>query len=126
MTETEQRNLQRVKDWEETYNNAVDRMVDELYAPDCEVRNMLAGHVLNGREELRALEHAIEKQVPGRKLRVTKAVASGDTVALECEGIFGDHSFPACVFLTFNAEGQVVSDHTYGAPQSSVDVKPPQ
>jgi hypothetical protein len=48
-----------------------------------------------------------------RKLRVLKAVASGDTVALECEGVFPTGFLPACVFLVFDGQGRVKQDHTY-------------
>ena len=113
MTPTETRNLAVVDRWEDTYNNAVDRMVDECYAPDCEVHNMLAGTVFHGREGLRAIEHEIQKVQVDRKLRVLKKFASGDSVAVECEGIFGALRFKACVILTFNADGQIISDHTY-------------
>ena len=63
MTETEKRNLDRVKLWEKTWNEDVMRMVDELYAEDCEVRNMITGFVVHGRENFREVERAIEKHI---------------------------------------------------------------
>ena len=113
MTDQERRNLQAVARWEETYNHAVEKMVDEVYAADCEVVDMMRGVTLRGREELRKFELRMVQLLPERRLRVLKAVASGDTVALECEGIFPPATFPACVFLTFDERGQVKSDHTY-------------
>jgi len=113
VTESERRNLESVKRWEETYNADVEKMVDEVYAADCEVVDVFRGVTLRGREELRDLERRILASAPSRKLRVLKAVASGDTVALECEGIFPFGSFPACVFLVFDANGCVKQDHTY-------------
>ena len=114
MTPEEQRNLERVALWEKTYNEDVERMIDEVYAEDCEVRNIFAGHVVRGREAFLALEREIEKQAPGRKVAVKRAVASGNVVALEAEGQFpGGVTLDGCVFLTFDEQGKIVSDHTY-------------
>ena len=123
MTEQERRNLEAVKRWEETYNHDVEKMVDEVYAADCEVVDVLRGVTLRGREQLRALERKISAAAPTRALRVLKAVASGDTVALECEGIFPTGSFPACVFLVFDAQGRVTQDHTYAPDPAGTAAK---
>ena len=120
MTPQEERNLKAVDHWEDTYNNAVERMVDECYAPDCDVHNMLAGTVTNGRDALKAIEHQIQEIEPNRKLKVLKKVASGDSVAAECEGIFGENRFKACVVLTFNDDGLIQSDHTYSPDPTGV------
>ena len=109
---TEQRNLATLARWADTYNNAVDAMCD-LYAPDCEVRSMLTGMTLNGREALRKLEHDILAVQPQRRLEVVRASASGQVVAAECNGVFGATTFPAVVFLTFDDAGLIRSDHTY-------------
>ena len=44
-------------------------------------------------------------------------VASGDTVVAEMEAYWRDAtiSITACVVLTFDANGFIVSDHTYSA-----------
>ncbi len=123
MTEQERRNLEAVKRWEETYNHDVEKMVDEVYAADCEVVDVLRGVTLRGREQLRVLERKISAAAPTRGLRVLKAVASGDTVALECEGIFPTGSFPACVFLVFDAQGRVTQDHTYAPDPAGTTAK---
>jgi hypothetical protein len=123
MTTTEIRNLAMVDRWEDTYNNAVDRMVDECYAPNCEVHNMLAGTVFHGRDGLRAIEHEIHQAQVDRKMRVLKKFASGDSVAVECEGVFGALRFKACVILTFNAEGQIISDHTYSPDPTGISTR---
>jgi nuclear transport factor 2 (NTF2) superfamily protein len=115
MTEGEKRNLQRVKLWEETWNTDVERMVNELYAVDCEVRNMITGFVIRGREELRAVERAIAKQAPERRMRVYRAIASGDVVAVESDVFFGAKQLQGCVFLTFDNDGWITSDHSYAA-----------
>ena len=59
LTDKERRNLERVKTWAWTWNNAVDRMVDECYAPDCVVVNMMSGVTFRGREALRQIEHSM-------------------------------------------------------------------
>lgn len=122
MAEQTVRNLGVVDHWEETYNTAVDRMVDECYAPDCEVIDMCSGSALTGREKLRAFEHKVLKRVPGRSLKVLKKFASGDSVAVEAESLFGAQTLKACIILTFNDEGLIISDHTYvhmpAAPKS--------
>ena len=45
----EERNLERARHWEWTWNNDVMRMVDECYAEDCEVTDMLRGRTFHGR-----------------------------------------------------------------------------
>ena len=123
MTDQEKRNLAAVKRWEATYNDDVEKMVDEVYAANCEVVDVFRGVTLRGREELRDLERRILASAPQRKLRVLKAVAAGDTVALECEGIFPFGSFPACVFLVFDANAQVKQDHTYAPDPAGTTAK---
>ena len=78
LTEREQRNVERVKHWSWTWNNAVDRMVDECYAENCEVVNMMTGYTMHGREELRAIEHAMLQFDGARRMEITNIVASGN------------------------------------------------
>ena len=113
MTETEKRNLDRVKLWEKTWNEDVMRMVDELYAKDCEVRNMITGFVVRGREAFREVERAIETHSPDRRMRVYRTIANGDVVALEADVFFGGKQSQGCVFLTFDTDGRITSDHSY-------------
>lgn len=120
MNDRERQNIERVRHWEDTYNNHVERMVDECYAPNCEVISMMTGFVMNGREELRAVEREIQSKQVDRKMHVLKTVAQGDTVAVECQGVFGENKFKACVFLTFNENGQIISDHTYSQDPTGV------
>jgi len=118
MTDIERRNIQRVKHWEQTWNNAVDRMIDECYAEDCEVINMLTGYTMRGREALRVIEHAMLAFDGTRRMEITRIIASGDVVALEADSIWGNKRMKACVFLTFNSDGMIVSDHSYGSDPS--------
>jgi hypothetical protein len=117
VTSIEERNLERTKHWEWTWNNDVMRMVDECYAEDCEVSDMVRGQTFHGREELRG----IEKQMMGvdatRRMVITKMVASGDTVAAEMDALWRDGtiSVKACVVLTYNADGFIATDHSYSA-----------
>jgi hypothetical protein len=124
MTDIERRNIERVKQWEHTWNTKVDRMVDECYAQNCEVVNMLTGYTMHGREELRAIEHAMLAFDGTRRMEITKMVASGDTVAIEADAIWGDNRSKACVFLTFDNEGMIVTDHSYGSDPSGASSHP--
>lgn len=120
MTPEETKNLAVTEHWVQTYNDEVDRMVDDCYAPDCEVMNMATGQVYRGREELRKLEHQISAASPERRMKVERMIAAGDTVIVEAVGqsLFPDGSpreLAACVVLTFK-EGLIITDHTYAAP----------
>jgi hypothetical protein len=123
MTPTEKRNLAQVVRWEQTYNDNVDAMVDELYAENCEVIAMFTGTVLRGRAQLRALEHQISAAMPDRRLHVVRAIAAGDVVTAECTGHFGAATVNACVVLTFDANGQIVSDHTYSPDPTGLSAR---
>ena len=119
MTPTEQRNLATLQRWADTYNNDIDAMCD-IYAVNCEVRAMFTGMTLNGREALRKLEHDILAQAPERKLEIVRGVVSGNVVTAECNGIFAGNTFPACVVLTFDDAGFIVSDHTYSPDPTGI------
>jgi hypothetical protein len=119
MTAEEDRNLKVTDTWVETYNNAVERMVDECYAPDCVVEEMIGGRVFRGREELRAVELQIRAAAPARRMAPTRIFATGDTVVVETLA-FGTPGFEdasegrkAVIVLRFK-DGLIVSDHTYG------------
>src|ERR1700731_3071884 len=56
VSELEKRNLEVVKLWAETYNNDVDRMVNECYAENCEVSSMFGGAIIEGRPRFLKLE----------------------------------------------------------------------
>jgi ketosteroid isomerase-like protein len=119
MTPEEERNYNVSVLWEQTYNDDVERMCDECYAEDCEVINMATGEVLKGREELRALERAVSRAFPSRRMKVVRRIAAGDTVVVEAaaaglaEGQAAETSRGgSCVVLTFR-DGKIVSDHTY-------------
>lgn len=121
-TETERRNVELTKRWEKAWNEDPDRMVDECYAPDCVVINMFTGTELHGREELRVMERAIKAFDGTRYMVITNMVASGDVVAVQADLIVGNYKGKAVAFLTYNADGLVVSDHSYGEDPSGASV----
>jgi len=121
-TDPERRNIALTKQWERFWNEDVDRMVDESYAPDCVVINMFSGHEFNGRENLRAVEHAIMKFDGTRHMKITNMVASGNVVAVQADSIFGTYSGKSVVFLTFNDDGLIVSDNTYAEDPSGASL----
>jgi len=123
MGATEERNLERSKHWEWTWNNDVMRMVDECYALDCEVRDMIRGLAFHGREALREVEKQIMAADATRRMAITKMVASGDTVAIEMDAFFhgGATAITSCVVLTFDDDGFIVSDHTYSGDPLGVN-----
>ena len=116
MTPTEERNLERARHWEWTWNNDVMRMVDECYAPDCEVSDMVRGRTFHGREELRAVEEQMMAIDSSRRMRGTRMIASGDAVAIEMAALWhdGTETASACVVPTFDDDGMIISDHSYG------------
>jgi hypothetical protein len=80
---------------------------------------MASGHLLKGREELRALEHQMLAATPNRRMKITRFLPSGDdVVVVECV-VVGLTPAPikSCAVLTFK-DGLIVSDHSYGAPPS--------
>lgn len=117
-TSSEERNKARAKAWEAAWNNDPDRMVDECYAPDCVVRNMFSGHEIHGREALREVEHAIKAFDGSRHMKITNMVADGSVVAIQADVVFGGNTGKAVAFLTFDQNGLIVSDHSYGEDPS--------
>ena len=115
MTPTEERNLAKARHWEWTWNNDVMRMVDECYAPDCEVSDMCRGRTFHGQEALRAIEAQMISADATRRMKVTKMIARDDTVVLEMDALWqnGTITVKASVFLTFNSDGMIMIDHSY-------------
>ena len=128
MSSVEERNMERVKHWEWTWNNDVMRMVDECYAEDCEVTDMRRNRTFYGREELRLIEKQMKAADASRKLRVVNMVAAGDKVGIELESSFGDGKYidRSCVFLTFNEDGLIITDHSYGSDPTGIAENDPR
>jgi len=128
MSTIEERNMERVRRWEWTWNNDVMRMVDECYAENCEVTDMLRGRTFHGREELRLIEEQMMAMDASRRMDITRMVASGDTVAIEMDAYWGDgaHVAKSCVFLTFDDDGLIIVDHSYGGDPSGASENDPR
>ena len=118
--ERERRNTELTRHWEKAWNEDPDRMVDECYAPDCVVVNMMTGYTMHGREELRAIEHAMMQYDGTRRMEITRMVASGDQVAIEMDALWGGARSKATVFLTFNDAGLIVLANSYGQDPSGL------
>jgi ketosteroid isomerase-like protein len=121
----EQQNYEATEVWERLFNEDVERMCDECYAPDCVVSSMADGQTLLGREHLRQAEQAQLAAFPDRRLAITNRIVAGDTVVAEgtWSGTHADQttgaiaateptSMNVCIVLTFR-NGLIVSDHTY-------------
>jgi hypothetical protein len=125
LTATEQRNLQRVKDWAEAWRlpgGSAQRMVDEIYADEPEVIAVLQGHRVSGsgnfKSAWREAELNIEAVYAEREIIFGPMLASGDSVAFEGEVRMltkdGERrGWHFAVFMVFDEEGRIVSDHTY-------------
>ena len=115
MGSIEERNMERVRHWVWTWNNDVMRMVDECYAENCEVSDMLRNRTFHGRKELRLIEKQMIALDASRNMTITRMVPSGDTVAVEVDASWdgGKTIDKGCVFLTFNDAGLIISDHSY-------------
>lgn len=127
MASVEERNLDRVRQWEWNWNNDVMRMVDECYAADCVVIDMLRGRTFHGREELRAIEEQMISADVSREMNITNTVASGNAVATEMDALWdkGTQVAKSCVFLTFDDDGMIKTDHSYGGdPTNAAESEP--
>lgn len=127
MESIEERNKERVRHWAWTWNNDVMRMVDECYAQDCEVSDMLRDRTYRGREELRLIEKQMTAVDASRKMTIKRMVASGDTVAVEVDASWdgGNTIASGCVFLTFDEAGLIAVDHSYsGDPSGAAENDP--
>ena len=103
--------LALVEQWAEAFNNDVDRLIDELYAPDCTFLGVELGP-----ERLRKFERRVLAAAPRRTARIERAHTAGDVVTVEGTLLDPDRGddwhLPFCAVLTWR-EGKVVSDNTY-------------
>jgi len=123
LTEEEKRNLEVIKDWAHywTTRGLASKMVDEIYADSPEIFTPLQKfyYVKKGKskENWRNLELEAEK-VQKREIRIVNQVVRGNTVALELvttiitpKGSIREEW--SAVFLTFDKDGRIISDHSY-------------
>jgi ketosteroid isomerase-like protein len=119
----EERNLALVHQWQELYNTPgmVDRIIDTLYADECEVLAPLYRMYFvkrgQSKELWRSFEREVEKGLQSRKMEITSIVAQGDQVALEAVVRMKSKDgkrFKSAIsaFLTFE-NSRIVTDHTY-------------
>lgn len=125
LSATEQRNLQRVKDWAEAWRlpgGSAARMVDEIYADEPDVIAVLQGHRVSGAGNFKTAwkdaELKIEKVYAEREIIFGPMLVSGDSVAFEGEVRMltkdGERrGWNFAVFMVFDDRGRIVSDHTY-------------
>jgi ketosteroid isomerase-like protein len=111
MTDQTNRNLALVEQWAETFNTDVEKMISDLYAPDC----LFSGMQL-GPEKLLRFERRVLAAAPKRAIRIARTHAVGDVVAVEGVLVDPDQGaeweLPFCAVLTWR-DGKVVSDNTY-------------
>ena len=116
MTE-EERNLETVKHWEHLYNTDVKRMISECYAENAEVR-VMGGLVIRDSKHFLAVEEAVLRAAPSRRMRIERTLAKGDTVVIEAVLLDTDKDTgeawetPWCAVHTFE-DGKIVVDRTY-------------
>ncbi len=101
--------------WQDFYNHAVERLVNECYATDCAIHAMGAG-VFHGRAALLKIERAVLRAAPTRFLKLD--TVRGDDTCIIIEATLqetpevGAWQIPFCAVLTLE-NGLVVRDHTY-------------
>jgi hypothetical protein len=104
-------NVGLVERWAHLFNTDVDRLITDVYAPDC-----LVGGVALGHERLRRFEQRVLAAAPRRSIRVERTHAVGDVVTVEAVLLDPDRgtdwALPFCAVLTWR-DGKVVSDNTY-------------
>ena len=123
-TEEEKRNLKLFEQWVDAGNTQglTAKVIDEMYADSCEVFTPLqkAYYVRRGKSKAdwKTVEMVSEQMYKKREMRIVNIVAKGDTVALEAIITYTTHDgnkYDNCcaVFLIFDKDGRIVSDHNY-------------
>jgi len=78
----EGQNLETARQYEDLYNNDIERFVRDVYTGDCTVYCM-GGPTIRGAAEFLKVEQAVLKAAPGRRMRVVHRHAVGDKVIVE-------------------------------------------
>jgi SnoaL-like domain len=111
MSNQTEQNLALAEQWAQYFNVDVERLVTELYSPDC----VFSGASFS-QEKLLRFERRVLSAAPNRSIRVDKTHAVDDVVTVE--GVLldpdqgADWTLPFCAVLTWR-DGKVVSDNTY-------------
>jgi ketosteroid isomerase-like protein len=104
-------NLALAEQWAQAFNSDVEKLISELYAPECRFTGVVLGH-----ERLLRFERRVLAAAPNRSMRVETTHAVGDVVVVE--GVLldpdkgADWKLPFCAVLTWR-DGKVVNDNTY-------------
>lgn len=124
LTEEEKINLEVFETWVKCWNIpglGAEKMVDELYAENCEVYTPLQDiyHVKMGKSKRRwrTLEISLEKLYKMRKMDVVWKIVKDNTIVLEAKTHFiminGEERHRGfAAILTFE-NGKIIRDHTY-------------
>jgi hypothetical protein len=111
MNDQTETNLALVDQWAETFNGDIEKMVTDLYAPDCRFSGVQLGP-----EKLLRFERRVLAAAPKRAIRIAETHAVGDVVTVEGVLVDPDQGaeweLPFCAVLTWRG-GKVVSDNTY-------------
>lgn len=101
-----------VERWADLFNNDVETLARELYAPDA-----LVGGMVLGPDKLIRFEQRVLRAAPRRYATIERTHPSGDDVIV-VEGTLhdpdqgDDWALPFCVVLTI-VDGRIVRDDTY-------------
>ena len=77
MTDTTAAHLALVQRWEDTFNNDLEAMVHEVYAPDA-----VLGGIVMGPDKLLRFEKRVMAAAPRRFMRVERSHVAGDVVTV--------------------------------------------
>lgn len=109
--------LDVVKRYEDTYNHDVEKLVLEVYSHD--VHLYMTGGEIHGKDQFLAVELAILKAAPQRRMRIDRAlICNEETVVIEAailDDARPDFFSPLCVIFTIR-NGKIVRDHSYLDP----------
>jgi hypothetical protein len=127
LTAEEQRNVAAMERFRDLYNgDDMERFVREAYAPEFHVLNLdgsswTAGganrqNLLQDPETFIRAEVFIKATAPGRRMEYRRVIPAGNVVTLEASIV--DDGRPGwelswCGIYTFDAEGRIISDHSY-------------
>jgi hypothetical protein len=111
MTDQTETNVALAEQWAKYFNSDVEKLISELYAPECLFSGVEYGH-----EKLLRFERRVLAAAPKREIRIDKTHAVADVVAVEGTLLDPDKgatwNLPFCAVLTWR-DGRVVSDNTY-------------
>jgi hypothetical protein len=111
MDEQTETNLALVERWADAFNNDIERLIAELYAPDCTFSGVQLSH-----SKLLRFEQRVLAAAPRRTARIERTHAAGDVVTVEGTLLDPDRgadwALPFCAVLTWR-DGKVISDNTY-------------